>query len=375
MNTYATGYISSSGTITYDLSVIDREHGDCWIIVNDTLDVNGWYILNLEGRDELEGAKMGKCFGYLEGVLTQRRLFQSICLFKDELYGGRQSQGNPKLNKFYSDHLTWLFQSINSYPDSLYWQQIAVICSIFNGLYEGYNSVAPDDQMIDYIELSVMVATGDSMELMGTVNALPAYDELLLRCTAIIKLIQNSEAIFFAHNSWTDYRSLHFVVKNYNLPCLEFKITRVSLSTTLGLISSVDDYFINDQRLMVFETTFTLQNRSLFCNYLTAKSVMNWMRTILAMFTSTNVIEWEDQFLTHNSGTYNNDYYVVDSKLLRYGEIVKENLVHSIAQLPGPWRWIEDLTEELYREGFIVSFNVPHNKAASDFMEFNNATG
>jgi hypothetical protein len=136
----------------------------------------------------------------------------------------------------------------------------------------------------------------------------------------------------------------------------------------------VDDFFVNSQGLMIFETTVTLQNRSLY-DYVKPQTVMNWMRTLLAAFVGRNVAEWSDAFLAHNSGTYNNEYFVVDSKLLHDGDRVSAGLVHSVLQLPGPWRFEEDLTEELYREGFIASFNVPKNQEGAKIMQWDRAGG
>ena len=371
----ATGYYDPSGAFRYELE-LDRENGDCWVEFNDDLNTSGWYILNLEGRPGLDGRQMGRCVGFLEGVLTHDRFLQSFYLFKDQIGVSRTNPEDPKLLRlraFYTDHLRWMRQSIEAYPDDLYWRQVSVVFNIFEGLHEGLNQfVSPP---LDELDVYLMVGMGDSLELQASWDWIPMYDEVLSRCTGMIQMGENDEDIYFAHDSWTDYRSLHAVIKNYNLPCDEFISPRVSLSTQLGLISSVDDWFINERGLLVLETTFTLQNRSLYTSYVTPKSVMNWLRTVLGMFTAENVTQYEDQFLRHNSGTYNNDYYVVDTKKLRYGKRAEKDLVHSIAQLPGPFRWIEDLTEELYREGFILSFNVPKNKAASDFMQFERAYG
>jgi hypothetical protein len=355
---YATGRINAAGEVTVIRDKIDKT-GDCWVTFDEAINKTGWYVLSMEGREGLAGPLMGKCVGYLEGVLTQHRFYQALSLFKDAVNVKRDAHFKAKLIAFYKDHLRWIEQSIAAYPDDLYWRQVSVLQSMFEGMYAGYTKTAPPEEIVDYHDFYAYVAMGDTMELNSVVNAVRKYDvygptvekyedvELILRCTGMIKLTPNRDDIYFAHDSWTDYRALHSVIKNYNLPCPEFKnkSPRVSLSTTLGLISSVDDFFINEKGLMIFETTFTLQNWTLFTNYLTAKSVMNWMRTILAAFTADNVHEWDDQFLRHNSGTYNNEYYVVDTKLLRENRRVEKDLVHAVTQIPGPWRWIQDVTD------------------------------
>jgi hypothetical protein len=318
---------------------------------------------------------MGFCVGFVEGVLIQSRLIQSVNLWKDHQYGTRNTTGEPGLLAFYERHLAWLNESISAFQDVLYWRRVNVIYQIFLGLFAGYNSVARPNECFELYEFYAYVALGDSAELKGLVREPQSVRiERLSHCTALIVLSNDKQDIYFSHDTWDDYRSLHVVMLHYNLPCIEFPASRVSLTTQLGLVSSCDDFFINSKGLMIFETTVTLQNRSLY-DFVKPQTVMNWMRTILAAFVAENVSGWSDTFLAHNSGTYNNEYFVVDSKLLRGATQVSANLVHSVLQLPGPWRWEEDLTEELYREGFIASFNVPKNQAGAKFMQWERAGG
>jgi hypothetical protein len=316
---------------------------------------------------------MGFCAGFVEGVLIQPRLIQYVSLWKDLQYGTRDTSGEPGLLNLYNAHPQWLNESISAFQDVLDWRRITVIYQLFLGLLYGYNSVASVREAFAIDEFFAFVALGDSAELKGLVLELrTARIDRLSHCTALIVL--SHEDIFFSHGTWADYRDLHSVILHYNLPCTEFPAPRVSLTTQLGLVSSVDDFFINSNGLMIFETTVTLQNRSLSDNVRPA-TVMNWMGTILAAFVAENVSGWADAFLAHNSGTYNNEYFVVDSKLLRGGARVPANLVRSVLQLPGPWRFEEDLTDELYREGFIASFNVPKNQAGARMMEWDRAGG
>ncbi|KAK8888025.1 hypothetical protein M9Y10_039085 [Tritrichomonas musculus] len=376
-----TGYVNDDGTVR----AVEGLHndGDCWAEWSDTLNSTGWYHLNLRGREGVNGRKMGFCAGYLEGKLTHTRIYQSTMLFFDQTNVGRKhaervkNYGYSRLDEWYTIHLKWLKESIDAYQDSKYWRQIDLIYSLFMGLYTGYNETAPPNEALTLMDMFVMVAMGDSLELLASWEWIPRNSEILQRCTGLIKMSPKKDDIYFAHDSWTSYTCLHSILKKYYFPIPEFSSPQVFLTTEIGLLSSPDDFFINGAGLMVFETTFTLQNRTLYTDYCRPKLVLNWMRTLLAMFTATNVTEWEDQFLNYNSGTYNNDYFVVDTKQLRRREKDRpmKDLIHVIAQLPGPQRWIEDITERLYRDTYIGSFNVPTSKAASDYMEFWRAYG
>jgi hypothetical protein len=338
-------------------------------VYNESLnDTNvGWYIVRLEGREGLDGRLMGKCVGFLEGYLVKVPITNGMNLFKDHL-GVRGTPGIPGMLNFYSDYLEWLQQMIDATPNSLYWRQIGVLKAMFDGLYAGYNAGAPYDVTATEPEFFSYVAEGDSEDLWGELSWTAHDYSDDDHCTAVIRLTDDRRDVYFSHVSWSDYRQLHSVLKHYHLPCGEFaKSPRVSLSTQIGLLSSVDDYYITQAGLLILETTIGVANNSLYHDYVTHRSVMNWMRSLLAAFTSQNVTEWTDQFLTHNSGTYNNEYYVLDAKLLQGNDRVPSNLLYYVLQIPGPFRFVDDLTDELYDEGFVASFNTIKNEAAVNF--------
>jgi hypothetical protein len=359
-----TGYVladSSIGTRAGWLA-----DGDCWGSWRPDINTTGWYQLNLEGRPGLPPLSMGRCVGFVEGVLIADSLW-----FAYLQYLNQTGPPSPALLDFYNTHLRWINSSVEAFQDVPYWRQIGAIYNIFLGIYNGYQSVnLPKGQGIDFLTFYSYVAIGDSMELRSILHRNFRYDENRMHCTALIKLSPDERDIYFAHDTWTDYRSLHWVLIHYNLPLPEFAAPRVTLSTQLGLVSSPDDFFITSQGLLIFETTINVRNISLYDNYITPQSVLNWMRTAVAAFTSTNVTDWENAFLRHNSGTYNDEYYVVDSKLLNQSNRVSSNLVHAITSVPGPLRFIQDLTTELYDEGFLVSLNVPRNPEAAHYIEW-----
>jgi hypothetical protein len=365
-----TGRVSKS-SVTYAEGI--DQSGDCWATWSETLNTTGWHELTLESRQGLSGASAGLCVGYLEGVLIATPLLQSVNLWKDQEYGSRNVKGFKSLLDFYHEHIIWLNESIDAYQDVLYWRQVNAIYQIFIGILNGYNSVRPNNTFT-FEELFAYNALGDTMELdwwLQDEGYITTSDKT--RCTALIVLSSDRKDIYFAHDTWDDYRNLHSVIIHYNLPCEEFASPRVTLSTQLGLVSSVDDFFITGAGLMIFETSMEVENSTLYELYVKPQTVMNWVRTALGAFTATNVGEWEDAFLKHNSGTYNNEYFIVDTKLLNADTQVSSNLVHSVFQAPGPERFIEDLTAELYSEGFISSFNVPKNQAAAKYIGWDEA--
>jgi hypothetical protein len=60
-----------------------------------------------------------------------------------------------------------------------------------------------------------------------------------------------------------------------------------------------------------------------------------------------------------NSGTYNNDYYIIDVGKLRVGTRPAKDLVWLVEQTPTQTQYRKDATTDLVRDGYLVSFNVP----------------
>ena len=63
------------------------------------------------------------------------------------------------------------------------------------------------------------------------------------------------------------------------------------------------------------ETTNGVQDSSIYEN-ITPSTLLTWQRVPVAHSLSNSGKEWTTHFLKHNSGTYNNQYMVVDFKKL-----------------------------------------------------------
>jgi hypothetical protein len=245
---------------------------------------------------------MSYCVGFLEGVLTSDRLLQSLNLFKDARRLPRTSRVQPQIGQFYQEHIAWINDSVAAYgEESRYWRQVGIIMAMFNGLLAGANVANTANYTFEEVELYAFVAAGDTMELYGAIPLDgPSGGSILPgRCTALIQI--EGDDIFFGHDTWSSYQELHAVLKHISLPVPEFAAPQVTLTSILGLLSSVDDFYVSSSGLMIFETTILLMNRSLY-DYVTPRSVMNWMRSLLATFASETGREWEENFMAHNSG-------------------------------------------------------------------------
>jgi len=107
----------------------------------------------------------------------------------------------------------------------------------------------------------------------------------------------------------------------------------------------------------MLQTTNSIINQTIY-DKVHPQSLWAWQRVRLANSMATNGREWAELFKLHNSGTYNNQYMVVDYKLFEAGKELKPNLLWVIEQIPG---LVEsaDVTQQLER-GYWPSYNVPY---------------
>ena len=70
-------------------------------------------------------------------------------------------------------------------------------------------------------------------------------------------------------------------------------------------------------------------------NYKQAKiSLLSWQRVRVANQMTKDRPEWGDYSMRYNSGTYNNQYMVIDTNLFTVGEPLKDNTLTVVEQMP-----------------------------------------
>ncbi|CAG2100801.1 unnamed protein product [Medioppia subpectinata] len=142
----------------------------------------------------------------------------------------------------------------------------------------------------------------------------------------------------------------------------------VSFSSSPGLVFSCDDYYILSSGLVVQETTNANNNPSLYRDIRADNIVLEFARNLVANRLANSGKEWTDLFGAHNSGTYNNQFMVVDYKLFKKGTKVSDlpnNLLWIIEQMPTLVR-VADVTHVLRSQGYWASYNVPYFKDIYD---------
>jgi len=132
----------------------------------------------------------------------------------------------------------------------------------------------------------------------------------------------------------------------------------VSFSSYPGSLVSGDDFYITDTQLVIMETTNSVMNMSLY-DYVTEQTVLYWVRNTVANRMASSGQEWVKWFSMYNSGTYNNQWIVVDYKLFTPSQPLQPGTLWIAEQIPG-YVISSDMTNTLITSGYWGSYNVPY---------------
>jgi len=86
--------------------------------------------------------------------------------------------------------------------------------------------------------------------------------------------------------------------------------------------------------------------------------VLYWIRVIVANRMAESGPQWAEVFSRYNSGTYNNQWFVVDYKLFVSGQPLANNTLYVLEQIPG-YIHTDDATQIL-TFGYWPSYNIPY---------------
>jgi hypothetical protein len=213
-----------------------------------------------------------------------------------------------------------------------------------------------------------------------------------LRCSALFRLLPDFSDILFAHVTWDGFSSLYpRIFKHYKLPSINDKVSKhreVYFSSSPALLSSVDDFYVtytsedDSVQLAVIETTNELYDPVLF-KLVVPTSVLSWVRVISSNLLSANGKQWAAVFSMYHSGTYTNQWMVLDMSLFVPGSSVPTSgLFTVLEEIPG-YIHTEDMTSTLYSAQYWPSYNIPFFPSVYDLsgnsavckigLQFNNS--
>ncbi|RNF25577.1 putative lysosomal/endosomal membrane protein p67, putative,lysosomal membrane glycoprotein [Trypanosoma conorhini] len=348
--------------------------------VNDSFSQTGWDVVEAAAAEAFldSGPRLGEAerlrvayqaMGYGEGYATQLRMEQTLnntFLGEDGL--GAVLRRNPQVEGWVEKHLAHMNTSAAAAAaGDEYGQQLKNMLSLLDGLLAGYNDrVRGRGPLLNrtwLFYLNFQEEVGDVARAVTPAAAFAQLQELSprflkdLHCSALVKLTPYD--IFFSHVTWSSFNTMLRQYKTYRVGARS-----VTMTSYPGAVHSIDDWYMTHARLAVMETTNGVSNRSLFAG-LSPNTVSEFLRVMIANFLATDSPSWVKYFARNNSGTYNNQWMVLNLGAVRNpGAPLPANTFWVAEQLPSSADasgvTAADMTEHLRKHGYWASYNIPY---------------
>ncbi|CAD5123792.1 DgyrCDS12103 [Dimorphilus gyrociliatus] len=311
--------------------------------------------------------------GYLEGILTAKSMADAYRNVWPYFFKGFP-EVEKKTKEFLNKQEKWIRKQISVASGfDEYWRHVQNIFAQYDGLQAGYQKVAETDKSLpnDYFVVQMLNAAGDLIDISHAVAPKTRIDINKMKyeefmeyvngrgmCSALIKLLPGFENIFMSHSSWFTYSNSYRIYKHYdfNLSGKNVASKSLSFSSYPGYLESLDDFYIMQNGLVMLQTTNMVFNTTIY-DKVSEKSLLAWHRVRLANMLAHNGLEWSKMYAKYNSGTYNNQYMVIDLNRIKLKTGVEDGALYVIEQLPGIVKYADQT--DILRAGYWPSYNVP----------------
>lgn len=334
-----------------------------------SLETEGWDKLEIYINQTSYAQKVMKMAGKLEGYIMQSRIDAYYNNVMDFLKKQSPEQNIP------DEVYDWIAGNLNYIKDLIqneelandpYVQHVEMLFCQFLGLLDGWNYNKDDEESRTQSDLWFLMCTGDLIDVIqkyikheGETPDEKA-DRILRqgRCSALIKLTEKRDELFLGHNTWYTYGALLRVRKTYHFVTPDQKLVNVSFSSYPGVLVSMDDFYVTSQGLGITETTISaVDDKAL--DDITDQGLPSWMRVMIANIMSTNGTDWINTVTKYPTGTYNDQYAIVDYNLFEPNkDKLQPKTVMLVELYPLSFEQM-DITDIVNEKGYFPMFNVP----------------
>lgn len=338
-----------------------------WGSFHNAINETGFSFLDIYTNMELPDEHQAYAAGFLEGYLTRdliRMHFNNV--WAD--YCDNEKAYCKRLYSFLHDNLEWMYANVAKYSmDSAYWHQVHLVLRQMQGIEDGqtaelkqYVSSEPDLNVTKTLLLNIQ---GDVQDLEMALKR-----RVICRVegssSALIKLIPGRKDLYVAHNTGAKYSSMLRILKKYMLPYRQKPDSgnmvpghTATFSSYPGRVFSGDDFYLLSSGLATMATTIGNKNDVLYW-YVTPQSNLEFIRNIVSNRLAFTGYEWAKIFSKYNSGTYNNQWMLVDYKQFIPTAELKDGLLFVLEQLP-KYINVTDATQSLRDQTYWASYSVP----------------
>ncbi|VDP08193.1 unnamed protein product [Heligmosomoides polygyrus] len=355
--------------IVYEKQCEDKESQVALGRYTNQVNTTGWGILEIETFSGHPYDVQAYAAGVAEGELTRLQIHyhyqntvQNLCknhtIFCKRLY------------KYLTKNLDWMrSQVLTQPPTDLFWRHVNLTFAQMTGVYDAYmkRNLTPEIGF-DLSPIMMIQLSGELFDLNKYLNKTPDPQEYpeAGRCSGFVKLAPGNKDMFFAHVAMSSLSWMIRVLKLYKFAFDKNEVPghTVSFSGYPGQLASADDYTLTSAGLGSIETTIAIFNKELYTDkYIKPEGQVHcWLRSTISNYLTKTAKQWVELFSRYNSGTYNNQWTVLDYKTFKPGkEIPDKDVLWILEQTPGSIE-MEDVTWFLKKYSYWPSYNVPFIK-------------
>ncbi|ERE66605.1 phospholipase B-like 1 [Cricetulus griseus] len=366
---YATVYWQPDTRTVEVRNVLDKT-GDAYGFFNDSIGTTGWGILEIRSgynSRDLSNEIIMFLAGYLEGYLTAPLMYDHFLNLYPQLI--KDPAITDKVYNFLLRQDMWTREKIRLQKADPFWRHTGYVMAQMDGLYIGAIKRASVEKTtsLTMAQVQFLNAVGDLLDIIPSLSPTKESSMKVFKrwdmghCSALIKVLPGFENIYFAHSSWYTYAAMLRIYKHwdFNIRDKDTTSSRLSFSSYPGFLESLDDFYILSSGLVLLQTTNNVYNRTLL-KLVVPETLLAWQRVRVANMMAEGGKDWAEIFSKYNSGTYNNQYMVLDLKKVNLKKSLDKGTLYVVEQIPTYVQYSEQT--KVLRKGYWPSYNIPFHE-------------
>ncbi|CAK5080795.1 unnamed protein product [Meloidogyne enterolobii] len=322
----------------------------------------GWGILEIETFADFSEEIQSYAAGLAEGLLTKNQIYLHYLNTASQICNNATAGYCDQLHNYIKTNLKWIRSKVNSLAkNDIYWRHVELTFTQLTGINDGYEDINLYGDYYPRVEFKnnsilLIQMSGDFFDLEHVFKKNPNLESEPSHCSGFIKITEGNEDLLMSHVSMAGYNTMNRILKLYKF--------------AFAALSSADDYTLTSAGLLSIETTIAVFNEPLYEKVKENKHLHCWLRSYLANRLSKTARDWVQLFGRYNSGTYNNQWTVLDYKLFKpKQELPQTDLIWILEQIPG-LVVSRDVTWFIKSYGYWPSYNIPFLSKISELSGF-----
>ncbi|XP_007468655.1 PREDICTED: putative phospholipase B-like 2 [Lipotes vexillifer] len=345
---------------TGQLRLVDGRHPDAvaWANLTNAIRETGWAFLELHTNGHYNDSLQAYAAGVVEAAVSEELIYMHWMNTVVNYCGPFEYEVSycERLKKFLEANLEWMQKEMELNNGSAYWHQVRLTLLQLKGLedsYEGSVTFPTGKFTVKPLGFLLLQISGDLEDLELALNKTKTKHATGSgSCSALIKLLPGQSDLLVAHNTWHSYQYMLRIMKKY---WFQFREGPQDLSLEKHFCFCKGIVYV----AVTLETTIGNRNSALWKYVQPEGCVLEWMRNVVANRLALDGDSWADIFKRFNSGTYNNQWMIVDYKaFVPGGPSPGRRVLTILEQIPG-MVVVADRTSELYQKTYWASYNIP----------------